>query len=96
MSTVVSADAVELAKLDVLGRLDLIEAKLLVVDPELPVHMSTIHKTLLQYEELVHLLPDSKIHVYMAGMQKYKKLQLVQEATKARGPRGSKPTADDY
>ena len=94
--SVVSADAVELAKLDVLGRLDLIEAKLLAVDPELPVHMSTIHKTLLQYEELVHLLPDAKIHVYMAGMQKYKKLQLVQEATKARGPRGSKPTADDY
>lgn len=95
MSTV-SADAVELAKLDVLGRLDLIEAKLAAADPELPVHMSTIHKTLLQYEELVHLLPDKQIHVYMAGMQKYKKLQLAQEATKARGPRGSKPSADDY
>ena len=85
----------ELAKMDVLGRLDEIEAKLIQQDPMLGIHLATIHKQLLTYEELVHILPDEKIRVYMAGMQKYKQLQLVTEATKSRGKKGGN-SVDDF
>lgn len=88
-------EANELAKLDVLGRLDEIEAKLLQQDPQLGVHLQSIHKQLLTYEELVHILPDEKIRIYMAGMQKYKQLQLVTEATKTRSKKG-KESVDDF
>ena len=91
-----SNDSLEFAKLDVFGRLDAIEANLLKQDPMLGVHMQEIHKCLLQNEELVHILPDEKIHIYMAGMQKYKQLQLVAESTKKRSTgRGGKPDAEE-
>ncbi len=90
-----SVDTLELAKLDVLGRLEAIEKRLKEQDPDLPIHMSTIHKTLLTHEELVHVvLTDANIHTYMAAMQKYKNIQLVAEAQKSRSRK--KQDADDF
>lgn len=90
--------SLDFAKLDVLARLDLIEAKLKDQDPELPMHLQSIHRALLENEELVHILPDEKIRTYMAGMQKYKQLQLVAEASKSRssGGKRGKQTEDDF
>lgn len=81
---------------DVLGKLTLIKDRLLAQDPELPTHLAAIHRALQMHEELVHILPDDQIQIYMAGMSKYKQIQIVEEATKARGPRKGKQSADDF
>jgi len=82
-----------LAKDAVLKRLDAIESSLKVADPLLPIHCQEVHKTLLGYEELIHILPDEKIRTLMAGMKKYQAIQLIAEASKTRGK--GKVTADD-
>lgn len=84
----------EFAKLDVLGRIDQIQANLLKQDPMLPQHLSTIHKNLLQYEELVHLLSDDDIRKLIAGQKKLVGIELVKEATKTK-TRVQKTTVDD-
>lgn len=82
-----------LAQAGVLQRLAQIEAKLKESDPMLPLHCETIRKALLDNEELVHILPDDKIRILMAGMKKYTNIQLIAEASKTRGK--SKITVDD-
>lgn len=89
-----TTDTLELAKLDVLGRLDEIHSRLKEADPNLPTHLSAIHKTLLQYEELVHILPDEKVGILMQGMAKYKNIKLVEEAAKTRTKK--KQDVDDF
>jgi hypothetical protein len=81
-------DASDLAKLDVLDRLNKIEATLNEKDPMMPLHLKNILKQMHTYEELVHLLDDEKIHILMEGMKKYKNIQLVKEITAS--PRGRK------
>jgi uncharacterized lipoprotein YehR (DUF1307 family) len=62
----------------------------------LPVHLQQIHKTLLQYEELVHLLKDPEIKILMDAMQKYRKVELVKEAATSKGKKAlGKTTVDD-
>lgn len=91
-----SVDVVEFAKLDVLERLEKIETTLKEQDPQLPIHLQQIHKTLSTYEELIHILPDEKIAVLMAGMAKYRKINLIQEATTSKRKTAlSKTTVDD-
>lgn len=95
-SSQANVDVVEFAKLDVIGRLDALEATLKTQDPQLPVHLNAIHKTLQQYEELVHLLTDAQIKVLMDGMQKYRKVELVKEAATSKGKKAlGKTTVDD-
>ena len=91
-----NVDVVEFARLDVLGRLQQLEETLKTQDPQLPVHLQNIHKTLLQYEELVHLLKDNEIKVLMDAMQKYRKVELVKEAATSKGKKSlGKTTVDD-
>lgn len=71
----------EFLVLDIKGRLDHIEKHLLQQDPLLPVHLGAIHTTLIQHEELVHLLDDSDIKKLIAGQSKHAGVQLVKEAT---------------
>jgi hypothetical protein len=92
MATELSPE-LEFAKLAVLGKLDEVEAALTNNDPLLKLHCSSIHKALLEHEELVHILPDDKIRLLMAGMKKYQNIQLVAEASKTRAK--AKVTADD-
>jgi hypothetical protein len=91
-----NVDVVDFAKLDVLERLNRLEETLKTADPQLPVHLQQIHKTLLQYEELVHLLKDSEIRILMDAMQKYRKVELVKEAATSKGKKAlGKTTVDD-
>lgn len=87
-------DILQLAKLDVLGRIEAIEATLKQQDPNMPIHLASIRKTLLQYEELVHILPDEKVGILMQGMAKYKNIKLVEEAAKTRTKK--KQDVDDF
>lgn len=82
-------------KLGVQERIDLIAKKLLEIDPMLPTHLGFIHKELIQYEELVHLLSDEEIKNLVAGQKKHAGVQLVKESikTKSTGSK-SKTTLD--
>ena len=82
-----------LARDTVLKRLDQIEESLKTADPLLPIHCQEVHKTLVGFEELVHILPDEKIRLLMQGMKKYQAIQLIKEASKTRSK--GKVTADD-
>lgn len=89
-------DNLSLQELDVMDRLDKLEETLKSNDPQIPLHLAAIHKTLRTYEELIHLLPDEKIRVLMDAMLKYRKVQLVAEASTSRGKKSlSKTTEDD-
>lgn len=87
------SDELAFAKLSVMEKIEKIEAALKQQDPMLELHCDSIRKTLQQHEELVHILPDSAIHTFMAGMQKWKNIKLVQEATTT--PRGRKKVGVD-
>ena len=86
----------EFIKLGLQERIQHIEAHLLVQDPMLPVHLANIHSSLIQYEELVHLLSDAEIKALIAGQKKHTAISLVSEATKAKTPRAAKNTAADF
>lgn len=83
-----------LAQSKVLERLGKVEEALKGNDPLISIHCESIHAALREHEELVHLLSDEQIGKLMAGMQKYKAIQLVKEASSTKG-RGKKVTADD-
>lgn len=92
MSTDYSAE-LEAARKTALEKLDKIEACLLTADPLLSIHCASIHKQLLEQDELIHILPFDKIKVLLAGMKTYKNIKLVAEAAKTR--KKGKVTADD-
>lgn len=70
---------------DVLGK---IQEKLLQQDPLLPVHLAAIHQTLIQYEELVHLLSEDEIAILVRGQKKHAGVELVKTAiTKKTAPK---------
>ena len=85
----------EFQKLDVLDRLAKVESMLNTADPMLQVHMKHIHQTLQQFEELVHILKDEDIHKLMAGMQRFRGIQLAKEATSKKRVSLKNTTADD-
>lgn len=90
---------IEFIKLDVQGRVKLIEEKLLQVDPQLPGHLAAIHSSLIQYEELVHLLSDAEIKSLIAGQKKHVGVELTSEITKAKKVPAGKfksVSADDF
>lgn len=93
------SDELDFIKLDVQGRLALIKEKLLQQDPMLPVHLAAIHNSLIQYEELVHLLSNDEISSLVAGQSKHVGVKLTQEIIKTKksvlGPRIPKTTVDD-
>ena len=93
----------ESLKLQVQERIQLVGAKLLEQDPMLPVHLSMIHSTLIQHEELVHLLSDQEIATLIKGQIKHTGVQVIKEITGgSKAKAGSKiakvpkATADDF
>lgn len=87
--------AQEFAKLNVLDRLNKVESMLTSADPMMPVHLKNIHASLLEYEELVHMLDDKEIHILMAGMQRFRGISLAKEASAKKRVRLSNTTVDD-
>lgn len=90
---------IEFIRLDVQGRIGLIQEKLLEVDPQLPTHLAAIHGSLIQYEELVHLLSDTEIKSLIAGQKKHTGTKLTDEITKSKKLPAAKfksVSADDF
>jgi len=83
----------QLAQHTVLEKLEKIEAGLKTHDPMIEHHCKTIRAVMLDFEELVHILPDERIRVLMVGMKHWTNIQLVKEVSKTRGK--GKVTADD-
>lgn len=53
----------------ILQKLSLVEEALLTQDPRMRDHLKEIHKLLIGYEELTHLLTDEQIAVIMGAQQ---------------------------
>lgn len=66
---------------DFLKRLQDLEAALLARDPLMKTHLGTIHKTMIQYEEIVTLLRPHEIAKIMAAQQAHTNTVLVQSTT---------------
>lgn len=62
-------------------RLGFLEEALTTQDPQMKNHLKEIHKMLIQYEELVHLLKDEEIAKIMAGQQVITNTTLVAAVT---------------
>lgn len=77
------ATDLEFIKMDVLGRIASIQEGLLKQDPLLPTHLAAIHSSLIQYEELIHLLSDEEIATLVAGQVKHTGAMLTSEITKS-------------
>jgi hypothetical protein len=73
----------------VLLHLEEVEKLLLARDPAIKGHLAEIHKNLIQFEELTHLLTDEEIGVLMAGQQIQTDTTLLTEAKKASKSRTS-------
>lgn len=69
----------------VLERLQSLEDALIAQDPMMKVHLAEIHKHLIQYEELVHLLTEDQIGILMAGQQSHTNTVLVGSASTGKG-----------
>lgn len=84
---------------ELLPKLAALEAALLAADPQMPVHLKEIHRYLIQYEELAHLLSEEQIAVILEGQQRRVGIVLAQETKKGTGNSSSKNlkgvTADD-
>jgi hypothetical protein len=85
----------EFTKLDVMERAAKIADAMTREDPALGTHLEAIRMALLKNEELIHILPDEVINRYVAGLQKFKNIKLLEEAIKSKGTRGKKNNDPD-
>lgn len=51
-------------------------------DPNIKNHLAEIHKHMIQYEEIVHLLSEEQIAIVMKGQQQHTNTTLVQDVVK--------------
>jgi hypothetical protein len=88
----------EFHRMDVMSRIDQIEECLKGNDPKLPGHLAAIHKTLLQFEDLIHMLSDDQIRMFMSGQKKHVNVMLVKEivSKKVSTAKIPKASADDF
>lgn len=68
-----------------LQRLELLHKALLERDPMMPNHLLEIHKQLITYEELVHLLTDEQIGIIMQAQQQHTNTTLIAATSGAAG-----------
>lgn len=74
---------------ELLPKLDALEKALLATDPKMPVHLREIHKYLIQFEELAHLLTEEQISKIVQGQEILTSTKLADETKAGKGP-GSK------
>lgn len=90
---ILSAPLAETPKLDaanpihfeLMDRLAQLEAALLARDPMMKTHLGAIHKQLVQYEELVHLLSDEEIGKIVGAQQQHTNTALAAEVSSKAG-----------
>lgn len=100
MTDAVVPDALEHPKLrELLPKLAQLEQALLSADPKFPTHLREIHKYLIGFEELAHLLSEDQIAVILDAQQRKVGIVLATETKKGTGKGSSKNlkgvTADD-
>jgi hypothetical protein len=66
-----------------LPKLASLEQALLDGDPKMPVHLKEIHKLLISYEELAHLLSEEQIAVLLSAQGRRVGVLLAEEGKKA-------------
>lgn len=77
-----------------LPKLTALEQALLDRDPKMPTHLREIHKSLVQYEELSHLLTEEQIGIIVSAQCQQVSVTLAQETKASKGSK-KKVTADD-
>lgn len=80
-----SLDASNPVHFELMDRLGKLEEALLIRDPLMKVHLAAIHKQLIGYEELVHLLTDEQIGKIVAGQQAHTNTTLAVEVSSKAG-----------
>lgn len=63
-------------------KLKALEDALLSADPKMPQHLKEIHKYLIQFEELAHLLTEEQMAVIVDGQQRIVGIKLADETKK--------------
>lgn len=77
------------------ARMDQLKATLLEKDPMMFEHLKHVHKLLLEYDDLTHLMTDEQRATYIAGLKKYRQVEMVQTATSKKTGGRKKFTEDD-
>lgn len=78
-------DATNPIHFELLDRLAQLEAALLARDPLMKTHLGAIHKSLVQHEELVHLLSDEEIGKIVGAQQQHTNTTLAAEVSSKAG-----------
>jgi hypothetical protein len=63
-------------------KIEKLQELLLTSDPKMPEHLRAIHRTLIQYEELSHLLKEDQIAVLIEAAGKKLGVMLAEETKK--------------
>lgn len=71
---------------ELLKKLDDLEKALLAQDPKMPGHLKEIHKYLIGFEELAHLLSEDQIAKIVQGQQIVVGEKLAEETKSGKGP----------
>lgn len=77
------------------ARLTALEQALLAQDPQMPTHLKAIHKQLIEFPELVHLLKPEDWGKILQAQQQYTKVKLVEEGAAKKAAAKKKITVDD-
>lgn len=72
----------------VLEKIENLRLSLATADPKMPEHLKAIHRTLIQYEELSHLLTEDQIAVVLDGAQRKLGVILAAETTATKPGKG--------
>jgi len=72
----------------VLEKIEILRISLLTADPKMPEHLKAIHRTLVQYEELSHLLSEEQIATILDGAQRKLGIILAAETTATKPGKG--------
>lgn len=76
---------------EAISTLEAIQSRQSDIDPEIPNHIRTIHKSMKQYPELCHLLSPQQIQIFVVGLKSVTQTELVAAtAKKPAAKRGAK------
>lgn len=92
----VGLDANIPAHAEALARLSALERSLLDRDPMMKNHLAEIHKQLISFEELTHLLSEEQIGIIMAAQQVHTNKVLVTSGSTTAGKKRAAKTSANF